>query len=76
MCCKLGNIDLSFDPGTQAVIKKFQDKWGITVDGIVGNEIWNSELMDILSKSCEVIAVPPLLAVSLSDSHALVLVHR
>lgn len=41
MCCNPGTIDSNYGPGTQAAVEKFQQDWGIGVDGIVGDETWN-----------------------------------
>lgn len=47
MCCNPGSIDSAFGPGTQAAVEKFQEEWGLTVDGIVGNDTWNCLLAEI-----------------------------
>lgn len=41
MCCNPGAIDAAYGPGTQAAVEKFQEDWGLTVDGIVGDDTWN-----------------------------------
>lgn len=41
MCCNPGTIDSNYGPGTQAAVEKFQQDWGLDVDGIVGDETWN-----------------------------------
>ena len=46
MCCNPGSIDSAFGPGTQAAVEKFQEEWGLTVDGIVGNDTWNCLLAE------------------------------
>lgn len=47
MCCNPGSIDSSFGPGTQVAVRKFQEEWGIAVDGIVGDETWNCLINEI-----------------------------
>ncbi len=47
MCCNPGNIDSTYGPGTQAAVEKFQDEWGLSVDGIVGDETWNCLMNEI-----------------------------
>lgn len=47
MCCNPGKIDSTYGPGTQAAVEKFQDEWGIAVDGIVGDETWNCLMNEI-----------------------------
>lgn len=41
MCCNPGSIDSDYGPGTQAAVEKFQQEWGLGVDGIVGDKTWN-----------------------------------
>lgn len=41
MCCNPGSIDSNYGPGTQAAVEKFQQEWGLGVDGIVGDKTWN-----------------------------------
>lgn len=48
MCCNPGSIDSNFGPGTQAAVEKFQQDWGLDVDGIVGNETWNCLVDEII----------------------------
>lgn len=40
MCCNPGTIDSNYGPGTQTAVEKFQQDWGLSVDGIVGDETW------------------------------------
>lgn len=37
LCCNPGIMDSNFGPGTQAAVEKFQDNFGLDVDGVVGN---------------------------------------
>ena len=47
MCCSPGIIDGEFGPGTEAAVLKFQQEWGLTADGIVGDETWSSLIAEI-----------------------------
>ncbi len=47
MCCNPGDIDASYGPGTQAAVEKFQEEWGLPVDGIVGDNTWNCLVNEI-----------------------------
>lgn len=40
MCCNPGSIDGDFGTGTEAAVKKFQGKYGLSVDGVVGTGTW------------------------------------
>lgn len=41
LCCNPNGIDGSFGPGTLDAVKKFQSKYSLTADGIVGTSTWN-----------------------------------
>lgn len=47
MCCNPGAIDSNYGPGTQAAVEKFQQDWGLGVDGIVGDETWDCLVEEI-----------------------------
>lgn len=47
MCCNPGTIDSNFGPGTQTAVEKFQQDWGLGVDGAVGDETWNCLVEEI-----------------------------
>ena len=47
MCCNPGSIDSVYGPGTQSAVEKFQQEWGLGVDGIVGDKTWNCLLDEI-----------------------------
>lgn len=47
MCCNPGVIDSNYGPGTQAAVEKFQQDWGLGVDGIVGDETWDCLVEEI-----------------------------
>ena len=49
MCCNPGSLDSSYGPGTQAAVEKFQEEWGLSVDGTVGNATWNCLINEIKS---------------------------
>lgn len=42
MCCSPGGIDGTFGAGTEAAVRKYQERHGLTVDGQVGDATWNS----------------------------------
>lgn len=41
LCCSPGSIDGSFGSGTTNAVKKFQAKYNLTADGIVGGGTWS-----------------------------------
>lgn len=41
MCCSPGGIDGIFGSGTASAVMKFQGKYGLDADGIVGNATWS-----------------------------------
>lgn len=41
LCCNPGGIDGSFGPSTEAAVKKIQNKYGMSADGIVGTGTWS-----------------------------------
>ncbi len=42
LCCPPGSIDGQFGAGTDSAVRKFQEEWGLTPDGIVGDDTWNA----------------------------------
>ena len=42
MCCSPGGIDGTFGAGTEAAVRKYQERHGLSVDGQVGDATWNS----------------------------------
>lgn len=47
MCCTPGGFDGSFGAGTEAAVKKYQNKYGLSVDGQVGDTTWNNLVGEI-----------------------------
>lgn len=47
MCCPPGSFDSKFGSGTESAVKKYQAKKGLTQDGIVGDNTWNTLVADI-----------------------------
>ena len=41
MCCNPGGIDGDFGAGTESAVRKFQSKYSLSVDGIVGTGTWS-----------------------------------
>lgn len=49
LCCNPNGIDGSFGAGTLSAVKKFQGKYGLTADGIVGTSTW-SKLCSLITE--------------------------
>lgn len=47
MCCTPGGFDGSFGAGTEAAVRKYQNKYGLSVDGQVGDATWNNLVGEI-----------------------------
>lgn len=47
MCCTPGGFDGSFGAGTETAVKKYQNKYGLSVDGQVGDATWNNLVGEI-----------------------------
>ena len=47
MCCSPGTVDSIYGAGTQAAVQKFQEEWGLDVDGIVGDDTWSCLVKEI-----------------------------
>ena len=45
------SVDADFGPATQAAVKAFQKKHGLTQDGIVGNQTWPALIITVKSGS-------------------------
>ena len=47
MCCSPNGFDGDFGAGTEAAVKKYQKKYGLSVDGQVGDATWNNLVGEI-----------------------------
>lgn len=47
MCCSPNGFDGDFGVGTEAAVKKYQKKYGLSVDGQVGDATWNNLVGEI-----------------------------